>query len=116
MSAPAKAIPLYSVYKHELPASKDLGFAIVRFPPVISAVDPEWKGRLFVGQTVESLYIPGEPLMNLQAGGFTAANVKIKLASTVHMKGRILSVRDGHKVETETGSNAPFDPKDCIIL
>ena len=83
------------------------------FPPVIISVTEMMQGRLFPGQTVESLYIPGRPLLNLQAGGFTSDNVYRALADTSKVEGRQLLVRDGQKPQKKTGSNAAFD--DCVI-
>ncbi|CAJ1962107.1 unnamed protein product [Cylindrotheca closterium] len=101
-------------FKHQLSPSPQLGFAILGFPPVISSVaEGEMKTRLFPGQTVEALHIPGRPLMNLQAGGFTSHNVYRALSETSGVEGRQLIVRDGHKVQKEVGSNACFD--DCVI-
>jgi hypothetical protein len=102
------------LFKHQLPASPQLGFAMAGFPPVISSVDYSLQGRLFIGQTVEALWVPGRPLMNLQAGGFTSANVSAELAASSNVEGRQLTVRDGHKVQKEVGSSAGCD--DCAIL
>ena len=84
------------------------------FPPVISHVGSFFEGRLFVGQTVEALSVPGKPVMNLNSGGFTGANVTKELERTAHIEGRQLTVKDGHKVSQEVGSDAAFD--DCVIL
>ena len=100
-------------FKHQLPASSQVGFAMKGFPPVIISVTEMMQGRLFPGQTVESLYIPGRPLLNLQAGGFTSDNVYRALADTSKVEGRQLLVRDGQKPQKKTGSNAAFD--DCVI-
>jgi len=100
-------------FKHQLPASPQIGFAMRGFPPVITSVTEATQGRLFPGQTVESLYIPGRRLMNLESGGFTADNVFTALSQTSGVEGRQLIVRDGHKTQTEVGSSACFD--DCVV-
>mmetsp|Transcript_43103 Transcript_43103/g.104320 ORF Transcript_43103/g.104320 Transcript_43103/m.104320 type:complete len:219 (+) Transcript_43103:94-750(+) len=100
-------------FKYQLPASAQVGFAIKGFPPIISSVTDAMQGRLFPGQTVEALHIPGRPLMNLQAGGFTSTNVYTALSETSGVQGRQLVVRDGHKKQKQVGSNAALD--DCII-
>lgn len=102
------------LFKHTLPVSPNVGFGMAGFPPVISFVEESMLGRIFVGQTVEALWIPGRPLMNLQAGGFTSARVNSELAATSHIEGRHLTVRDGSKVQKEVGSSAGCD--DCVIL
>lgn len=104
----------HPLFKHQLPTNAHhVGFVMRGFPPVITSVTDGMKGRLFPGQTVEGLYIPGRPLMNLQAGGFTSNNVYHAISETSGIEGRQLVVRDGHKVQQDTTSNAPFD--DCVI-
>jgi len=101
-------------FKHQLTTSARHAGCVMRgFPPVIASVTDDMKDRLFPGQTVEALYIPGRPLMNLQAGGFTSNNVTRAISETSGIEGRQLVVRDGHKAQKETGSNAAFD--DCVI-
>eukprot|EP00980_Cylindrotheca_fusiformis_P007751 scaffold1648_cov115-Cylindrotheca_fusiformis.AAC.6 len=102
--------PYRPLFKHGLPASAQLGFALTGFPPVIAQVDKFLEGRLFVGQTVEALWIPGRPLMNLQAGGFSSAKVNRELAATSNIEGRKLTVRDGQTaVPNDPGSTAGCD-------
>lgn len=100
-------------YKHQLPASPQVGFAMQGFPPIITSVTKEMQGRLFPGQTVEAVHIPGRPLMNLRAGGFTSQNVYTALSETSGVEGRQLLVRDGHEAQHEVGSSECCD--DCVI-
>jgi hypothetical protein len=104
-----------ALYKHQLPASSSLGFAMKGFPPVIAIVAPTSPlvGRLHPGQTVEALLVPGYPVMNLAAGAFTSAKVEERLLSTCQLGGRQLVVKDGQKPQREKGSSKPLD--DCVI-
>lgn len=99
-------------FKHQLPASRQIGFAMVGFPPVITGVTEATQGRLFPGQTVEAVHIPGRRLMNLQAGGFTSDNVFRALTETWEVEGRQLIVRDGSKQKTKRSDKGM---PDCVI-
>lgn len=107
-----------AMYKHRLPAAKDLGFTLVGFPPVIHCVTQHsiFVGKLHPGQTVEALIVPGMPVFNLGAGGFTNAKLQERLNSTSHIEGRQLVVKDvtsAYGKGREKGSSAAFD--DCVI-
>ena len=107
-----------ALYKHQLLPQKDLGFTMDGFPPVIHAVLPHSAlyGRLLPQQTVEALVVPQRPVMNLAAGGFTAAKVQQRLLETAHMEGRQLVVSDirpAYHKGRQKGSSAPMD--DCVI-
>jgi hypothetical protein len=104
-----------AIYKHRLPASSSLGFAMKGFPPSITVVAPTspLAGRLHPGQTVEALLVPGQPVMNLAAGAFTSAKVEERLLATCQLGGRQLVVKDGHNPQREKGSSRPLD--DCVI-
>lgn len=104
-----------ALYKHQLPASPSLGFAMKGFPPVITVVAPTslLAGRLHPGQTVEALLVPGQPVMNLAAGAFTSAKVEERLLSSCELGGRQLVVKDGNNPQREKGSSRALD--DCVI-
>lgn len=99
-------------YKHKIPAFH-APFSLAGFPPVVTNVEPSFHGRLVENQTIEALYIPGESLMNLKAGGFTGRNVLAKLDATNHIEGRILTVKDIRIVPKKNETNTGFP--DCVI-
>jgi hypothetical protein len=119
-----------ALYKHRLEADKYLGFTMEGFPPTIKFVDPNSSmvGRLHLGQRVEALLVPNQPVMNLAAGAFTSAKVQERMIATSHIEGRQLVMKDGvptygserqqqqHRYGKgrQKGSNAAFD--DCVIL
>jgi hypothetical protein len=107
-----------ALYKHPLPAAKDLGFTMSGFPPTIHCVmqHSTLVGRLLPGQTVKALMVPDQPVMNLAAGAFTSAKVQERLIATSHIKGRQLVVTDvapAYGKGRQKGSSAAFD--DCVI-
>lgn len=104
-----------ALYKHTLPASSSLGFGMRGFPPVITVVAPTspLSGRLHPGQTVEALLVPGQPIFNLGAGGFTSARVEERLFDTCEIPRRTLVVKDGHDDKAGKGSSRALD--DCAI-
>lgn len=103
------------LYKHELPTNSDLGIKLVGFPPVIQNVTPlsPMNGRLYPGQTIVALLVPGQLVMDIEAGGFTAARVREQLHRTCEKVGRQLVVIDGSLGKKEKGSSRALD--DCII-
>jgi hypothetical protein len=104
-----------ALYKHALPVNLDLGLHMKGFPPGITYVQPNspLAGRVYSGQGVHAVVIPGQPVFNLQAGAFTSDKVQERLASTSHIEGRQLVVKDGAQPRREKGSHAAFD--DCAI-
>lgn len=104
-----------ALYKHTLPASSSLGVGFKGFPPVITVVAPSslLAGRLHPGQTVAALLVPGQPIFNLAAGGFTSDRLEQRLLDTFQMQGRKLIVRDGQPAKGSKASSRAFD--DCVI-
>jgi len=104
-----------TLYKHELPATSNIGIALKGFPPFVSFVSPSSPlvGRLHGGQVVVAVLVPGRPIMNLESGGFRADKVEEYLLSTCTVMNRQLVLKDGSGIRPKKGSNAAFD--DCII-
>lgn len=105
------------LYKHTLPATPSLGFSLVGFPPIVSAVPSgsPMAGRLIPGQTVQALLVPGEQRLDLAAGAFTSAKVQEKLDRTSCLEGRQLVVNDAPHAPREKGSSKAFVVADCVI-
>ena len=106
------------LYKHTLPANvSDLGLSMKGFPPAITLVSSNspLKGRIYEGQGVQAVIIPGQPIFSLQSGGFTDAKVLEKLASTSEIEARQLVVTDENKAGREKGSSKAVELSDCIV-
>lgn len=103
------------LYKHELPTTTSLGIGMRGFPPLINVVAPTspLAGRIHAGQTVVALLVPGKPIMNLEAGAFTADRVEEQLMMSCAVVGRQLVVKDGSGPKGQVGSSRAMD--DCVI-
>jgi len=101
------------VYKMMMPDGKPLGgLTLHGFPPVIQSVDMKSSlyNKVHVGQIIVEIEIPGVPLMNLSAGGFTTDNVTRKLKEHGNVSNRFITVQDCRVIKpSEKGSNDAFD-------
>jgi len=100
------------VYRMKIPDGKALGVTFHGFPPVIQSVEElsSLYNKIHVGQIVIETEIPGFPVMNLSAGGFTADNLTKKLKEHGNISNRFITVQDCRVIKpSEKGSDDAFD-------
>jgi hypothetical protein len=102
-------------YTYDVPATAYLGVHFSGFPAVVESVDKKspMTGKIFPGQSVYAVIVPGRPDLKLQSGGFTGHRVEEHLKQHFHVPGKQLVITDKPKVVRDRTSNSPFD--DCVI-
>jgi len=96
----------------KIPDDRILGVTFLGFPPSIQSIDERSPlyNKIHVGQIVNEIEIPGFPVMNLSAGGFTADNVTRKLQEHGSITNKFITVQDCRVIKpSKKGSEAAFD-------
>jgi hypothetical protein len=81
-------------YKHDLPATNNLGIHFSGFPAKTQSVDPNspMAGKIHPGQSVYAVIVPGLADLTMQSGGFTGSRVAEHLQTHWHVPHKQLVV------------------------
>ena len=106
-------------YKHDIPTGSELGIQFTGFPAQIGSVDPSspFVGKIYPGQHVDSVIVPGQPVLTLQSGGFTGSRVQEYLKRHAHVPNKQITLKDQTltpPVRRQKHTNTdPFDLGGC---
>jgi hypothetical protein len=104
-------------YKHDLPATDNLGVYFSGFPAKIQAVDPNspMAGKMHRGQSVYAVVVPGLADLTMQSGGFTGSRVAEHLQTHWHVPGKQIVITHQPILVQDRTSNGAFDDScECI--
>jgi len=108
-------------YKHDLPTGEKLGIQFTGFPAQVGSVDPSspFAGKIHPGQHVDSVIVPGQPVLTVQSGGFTGARIQECLEKHAYTEKKQIILKDQTltpSVRRRKHTNTdPFDLGGCTI-
>jgi hypothetical protein len=102
-------------YKHDLPATDNLGIHFSGFPAKIQSVDPNspMVGKIHPDQSVFAVVVPGLADLTMQSGGFTGSRVAEHLQTHWHVPHKQLVVTHQPILVQDSTSNSAFDSGSC---